>query len=113
MDVDYHALTWSAVSVEADHVQVVRSHVCTHLGLGAWLGRLLNGTAARCVRLSRRDPRGAGDAEQSLYDQLADLLASEGPAAGLVELVIQSPQWYQNLMLQADELAGFCVPLVR
>ena len=113
VDVDYHALTWSAVSVEADHVQLVGTHVCTHLGLGAWLGRLLNGTAARCVRLSRRDPRGSGDAEQSLYDQLADLLASEVPPAGLVELVIQSPQWCQNLLLQADELAGFCVPLVR
>ena len=108
LDVDYHALTLSAVSVEADHVQVVRTHVCTHLALGAWLARLLNGAAARCVRLSRRDPRGCGDAEQLLYDQLADLLASGAPAAGLVDLVIQSPHWYQNLMLHADELAGFC-----
>ena len=70
------------------------------------------GRAAACA-LSRRDPRGCGDAEQSLYDQLADLLASEAPAGGLVELAIQSPQWYQNLMLHADELAGFCAPLVR
>ena len=49
-DVDGHALTWSAVSVEADHVQLVQTHVCPHLDLGAWLLRLLNGAAGRCVR---------------------------------------------------------------
>ena len=113
VDVDAHALTWSAVSIEADHIQVARTQVCPHLGLGAWLTRLLNGAAGRCVRMSRRDPRGSADAEQALYDQLADLLASGGAAGGMVELVIQAPQWYQNLMLQADELAAFCAPLVQ
>jgi hypothetical protein len=113
VDVDGHALTWSAVSVETDHVQLIRSHVCPHLGLGAWLNRLLNGAAGRCVRMSRRDPRGSADAEQSLYDQLARLLVSGGPTGGMVELSVQTPQWYQNLMLPPDELANFCAPLVR
>ena len=113
VDVDGHALTWSAVSVEADHVQLIRTHVCPHLGLAAWLNRLLNGAASRCVRMSRRDPRGSADAEQSLYDQLSRLLASGGPTGGIVELTVQTPQWYQNLMLPPDELADFCAPLVR
>jgi FHA domain len=112
-DVDGHALTWSAVSVEAEHVQLIQTHVCPHLGLGAWLNRLLNGAAGRCVRLSRRDPRGSADSEQSLYDQLARLLASGGPTGGTVQLNVQSPQWYQNLMLSPEELADFCAPLVR
>jgi hypothetical protein len=112
-DVDHHALTWSAVAVQADRVQLVQTHVCPHLGLGAWLNRLLNGAAGRCVRMSRRDPRGSGDAEQSLYDQLGRLLASGGPTGGIVQLNIQTPQWYQNLMLPPDDLADFCAPLVR
>ncbi len=113
VDVDGHALTWSAVSVEADHVQLVQTHVCPHLNLGAWLLRLLNGAAGRCVRMSRRDPRHSADAEQTLYDQLEGLLASGGLSAGMVELVIQAPQWFQNLMLPSDELTAFCAPLVQ
>ena len=112
-DVDNHALTWSAVSVEANHVQLIQTHVCPHLGLSAWMNRLLNGAAGRCVRLSRRDPRGSADAEQSLYDQLARLLACGGPTGGMVQLNVQTPQWYQNLMMPSDELTEFCAPLVR
>ena len=112
-DVDGHALTWSAVSVEADHVQVVRTHSCPHLNLGAWVLRLLNGAAVRCVRMSRRDPRHSADAEQTLYEQLEELLASGGASGGMVELVIQAPQWYQNLMLHSDELTAFCAPLAQ
>ncbi len=112
-DVDDYALTWSAVLVEADHVQLLRTHVCPRLGLGAWLTRLLNGAAGRCVRMSRRDPRGSADAEQSLYDQLTRLLASGVPGGGMVQLNVQTPQWYQNLMLPSDEVADFCAPLVR
>jgi hypothetical protein len=113
VDVDGHALTWSAVSVEADHVQLVQTHVCPQLNLGAWLLRMLNGAAGRCVRISRRDPRHSADAEQTLYDQLEELLATGGPSSGIVELVIQAPQWYQNLMVQSDELTAFCAPLVQ
>jgi hypothetical protein len=112
-DVDGHALTWSAVSVEADLVQTVQTHVCPHLSLGAWLLRLLNGAAGRCVRMSRRDPRGSADAEQTLYDQLADVLEAGCRPGGMVELVIQAPQWYQNLMLHSDELVAYCAPLAR
>ncbi|HVS37568.1 MAG TPA: FHA domain-containing protein [Gemmataceae bacterium] len=113
VDVDGHALTWSAVSVEADHVQMVQTHVCTHLNLGMWLLRLLNGVAGRCVRMSRRDPRHSAEAEQTLYDQIEDLLASGGLAGGMVEMVVQAPQWYQNLMLAADEMTAFCAPLAQ
>jgi hypothetical protein len=113
VDVDGHGMTWSAVSVECDLVQLVQTHVCPQLAVGVWLLRLLNGTAVRCVRMSRRDPRHSADAEQTLYDQLEQVLALGGSAGGMVELVIQAPQWYQNLMLHSDELAVFCAPLAQ
>ena len=31
----------------------------------------------------------------------------------MVDLAIQGPQWYQNLVLHPDELTGFCAGLVR
>ena len=113
VDVDGHALTWSAVSVEADHVQLVQTHVCPHLGPRgvAAAAAQRRGRPLRAPEPARPAPLGRRRA--TLYDQLADLLASGGPSAGMVELVIQAPQWFQNLMLHSDELAGFCVPLVR
>jgi hypothetical protein len=113
LDVDGHALTCSAVAVESDAVRLVHSHPLPHLALGAWLGRLLNGVAGRCVRLSRRDPRESADGEQGLYDQLADRLAGADADGGLLELSINATHWHQHLMMHPDELAAFCLPLVE
>ena len=110
LDVDGHGMTWSAVAVADDRARLVGSQTAQRLGRGAWLRRMLEGVARRCIRISRRDPRESPDAEQSLYDQLADLTSS--PAGGRVELVVRTPQWYQNLMLDPEELQSFCAPLV-
>jgi hypothetical protein len=111
LDLDDYGLTWSAVALAGERVRLVRSETTPALGRGAWLRRLLEGVARRCIRLSRRDPRESADAEQSLYDQLADVLATH-PEGGRVELMVQTPHWYQNLMLAPEELQALCAPLV-
>src|SRR5207244_1696593 len=112
VDVDGHALTWSVVTVEDDRARLADLRTSPRLGLGLWLRALLDGVAHRCVRMSRRDPRASAESEQALYEQLLAVLES-GPREGLIELNIQSPQWYQNLMLQAEELAGYTAPLAE
>jgi hypothetical protein len=74
VDLDGHALTMSAVTVRDDVVRAPHTHLAPHLARGVWLGRLLDGAALRCVRLSRRDPRESAETEQALFDQLAALL---------------------------------------
>jgi hypothetical protein len=109
-DVDGHAFTWSAVAVRDDRATLLETTSLPGLGRSAWLRRLLDGVAVRCVRNTRRDPRDSADADQGLYDQLAHRL-SAAPEASRAELVIQTKQWFQNLLLEADELRGWCAPL--
>lgn len=112
VDLDGYALSLSAVEVRDDRVRVSQVHLVPRLGRGVWLGRLLDGAALRCIRLSRRDPRESAEAEQALFDQLADVLdsrAGEAPA----EIVLQTGQWYQHLQFSPDELSGICAPLVQ
>lgn len=113
LDVDGHALTWSAVSVAGDHARVLLSRPLPNLGRHAWMTRLLDGVAHRCVRLSRRDPRESAEAEQYLHDQLRDVLTAPGPADHATELVLQTAQWYQRLTFSAMDFAGFTAPLCR
>jgi hypothetical protein len=111
VDVDGHALTLSAVAVECDRACLVASQSVPALGRNAWLSRLLDGVARRCVRQSRRDPRESAEAEQYLYDQLLSLIVS-GPAVNRpAEFVLQTARWYQRLCLPAGEVAGLCAPL--
>jgi hypothetical protein len=108
--VDGHAFTWSAVAVRDDRAALLESTSLPGLGRSAWLRRLLDGVAVRCVRNTRRDPRDSADADQGLYDQLAHRL-STAPEASRAELVIQTKQWFQNLLLESDELRAWCAPL--
>jgi hypothetical protein len=132
-DIDGHAFTWSLVSVSRaaasatgvgridnpshaapGHPRCGAAHLFAALPLPrlhrhAWLGRLLDGIANRCVRISRRDPRESAETEQALYDQLVRVLG--GLPAGPVELVAQAPGWYQHLVFRPEELAGFAGPL--
>jgi hypothetical protein len=111
LDVDGHALGWSAVAVEADRVRLLAHQSSPGLGRHAWMARLLDGVAGRCVRQSRRDPRESPEAEQYLFDQLRALLEA-GPAGDRpVELVLQTSRWYQRVSLPAGDLTGFCAPL--
>jgi hypothetical protein len=113
LDVDGHALTWSAVAVRDDSARLAASRAAPHLARGAWLGRLMAGVAHRCIRQSRRDPCESAEAEQNLYDQLAQLL--DAPPAGeeRADVVLQAGPWYQRLSFQGAELAALCQPLVR
>ncbi len=111
-DVDGHALTWSMVEVAEGQARLLYVQPSPHLGRNAWLLRLLDGVAHRCVRLSRRDPRESAEAEQSLHDQLARYLEL-GAERPLLELSLQAGTWYQHLMFPPDELTAFGLPLVR
>jgi hypothetical protein len=64
------------------------------------------------VRQSRRDPRDVPQAEQALFEQLGILLEA-GLHGRLVQLGIQAPQWYQNLLVHPEETTGFCASLTR
>jgi hypothetical protein len=112
VDADGHALTLSAIVVEEEQVRLRASHSLPYLGTRAWLGRLLDGVADRCVRLTRRDPRECPEAEQALHDQLADNLDLVAQGS-LIELAIQSPHWFQQLVLRPDEPINFCGPLLQ
>jgi hypothetical protein len=112
LDADDHALTCSAVAVEHDRARLLATRAVPQLARGAWLGRLLDGIAHRCVRQNRRDPRESAEAEQSLYDQLLALL-DDPPGDRPADLVLQTSQWYQRLALAPAEWTGFCAPLVR
>jgi molecular chaperone DnaK (HSP70) len=112
VDVDGHALTLSALAVCDEPVRVQHIHPVPRLGRDAWLGRLIDGAALRCIRLSRRDPRESAETEQALFDQLAALLDSR-TGEGSVQLVLQTPHWYQHLKLSPEELSAVCAPLVQ
>jgi hypothetical protein len=112
LDLDGHALTWSAVAVRDDMVRLLHIHAVPHLSRGAWLGRLLDGVALRCVRLSRRDPRESAETEQTLFDQLAALLDT-GLSGQPAEIVLQTPHWYQHLKVSPADLTAFCAPLAQ
>jgi hypothetical protein len=112
IDLDGYALTLSAVAVREDRVRVLHVHPATRLGRNVWLSRLLDGAALRCIRLSRRDPREVAETEQALFDQLAAVLDSQAREEP-VQLVLQTPHWYQHLKFSLDELSALCAPLVQ
>ncbi len=112
LDADDHALTWTAVLAEGDAARLLGTQTRPELGLRAWKTRLLNCLADRCVRQSRRDPRDSADADQSLYDQLDDVLTL-CRAGRPFEVAVRSPTWFQNLNVQPEELTAFCAGLVR
>jgi hypothetical protein len=112
LDIDDHALTWSAVAAGDDQGWLVSDLTLPSLGLRVWKERLLEAVARRCVRHTRRDPRAVAAAEQSLWDQL-DRALDANRCGRLVELAIETPHWYQNVVLQPGELAGFTAALTR
>lgn len=109
-DVDGAGFTWSVVQVQHERIEVVDSQTFPMLGRNAWLGKLIDGAAGRCIRVSRRDPRESAEAEQMLYDQLAERIDGQGDSNAL-EVTVQTPQWFQNLTLEADDLVAFCAGL--
>jgi hypothetical protein len=112
VDVDDHALTASTVVADGEQLWVQAAQAWPPLNARAWKLRLLNQVADRCIRQSRRDPRDCAPAEQSLYDQIEDAFDRIG-SGKMVELLIQTPNWFQNLLLRSEELASFCAGLVQ
>lgn len=112
VDLDGHALTVSGVSVNPTDAYILVSRSNQRLARGIWLNKLLDGVANRCVRISRRDPRQSAEADQSLHDQLVQMLYSP-EEHNLVEFALRTSQWSQHLMLRSEELASFCGPLLQ
>lgn len=112
LDADQHGLTVAVVSVEGHQARLLDAQVLPDLSLRAWKERLLNAIADHCIRQSRRDLRDSASAEQSVYEQLDDLL-DVSQRGQMMELLVQAGSWYQNLILQPEDLASFCAPLVR
>jgi hypothetical protein len=112
VDADTHALTLTTLLVGDGQAQQVDTRVLPHLNVRVWKDRLLDAVADRCIRQSRRDPRESAAAEQGLYDSLEEALDACRQGRQ-VDLVIQAPHWYQNLVLQPEEFIRFCAPLHR
>jgi hypothetical protein len=112
VDVDGAALTWSAVNVDAREARLVECQTAPRLALGAWINRLLEVVADRCVRQTRRDPRQSADAEQSLYDQLGAVFERDADS-DRIELNVVDAHWSSHLMLHPADLAAGCTPLVQ
>lgn len=112
IDVDGYALTLSTVALRDDRVRLLHVHPVPRLSRKAWLSQVLDGVALRCIRLSRRDPREIAETEQTLFDQLVDVIdgrRGEGP----IQLALQTPHWYQHLELSPAELSAMCDALVQ
>ncbi|MBL8793652.1 MAG: hypothetical protein JNM56_07095 [Planctomycetia bacterium] len=116
LDVDDHALTWHAVQVDeppaTPQARLLAEQLAPTLSLRAWKDRILTGIADRCVRHSRRDPRASATAEQMLYEQFDRALEAYA-TGGVVPLVVQTDHWYQDLVLQPEELEHYCQALAR
>jgi hypothetical protein len=112
VDVDDHALTWTAVNAVQSQAHVLGNRFVARASALAWKQRLLDTISDHCIRHSRRDPRDSADAEQLLYEQIDALL--DASARGQVgELVIRAAHWCQHMLLRPEELALFSAPLVR
>ena len=91
-------------------VRVLHVQAISQLLRSAWLCRLVDRAAVRCIHLSRRDPRESAETEQALFDQLAAVLDT---AVGQepIEMVLQTPHWYQHLKFAPVELSALCSPV--
>jgi hypothetical protein len=112
VDADDHAFSATAVVADGEQLWVHATQTWPHLSLRNWKERLLNAVADRCIRQSRRDPRDSAPAEQSLYEQLEDAM-DRCEQGQMIELLIQTASWYQNLLLRPEDLVGFCDRLVQ
>lgn len=112
VDVDHHALTGAVLRAGPDQLQLLSRKTLPALGLRVWKGRLLDAVADLCVHHNRRDPRDSGAAEQLLFDQL-DGVFEACQDGQLVELIVRSASWCQNLILQPRQILTFCDRLTR
>ena len=112
VDADEFGISAAAVAVERDVAKLVASAVWPKVGLKVWTDRLLDAVADRCVRLCRRDPRDSADAEQALFEQL-DPALDRARAGQRVSLTVRTDHWYQDVILQPEEVDAACAALAR
>jgi len=112
IDADEFAMSGAVVAVERDNAKLVASACWPRCSAKAWKDRLLDAVSDRCVRLCRRDPRDSAEAEQALFEQLDDAL-ERARAGQRVNLTVRTAHWYQDLILQPDDLDGYCAALAR
>jgi hypothetical protein len=112
VEVDSHGLTLGYVEAGKRGLRLADQHVATELGMDAWWDAMLNGIAEICIRQNRRDFRDSGAAEQGIFGQLDDVI-SAASRGELIEIVIRTKQWCQNLILRPDQISGMCEPLAR
>jgi hypothetical protein len=112
VDVDEFALSAVVVGVDAGEVKQLAAATWPRASAKAWADRLIDTLSDRCVRLCRRDPRDSADAEQTLYEQLGPAL--DRVRGGLpVTLTVRGNHWYQDLVLQPEDVDVFCGPLAQ
>lgn len=111
VDVDGHALTWSLLQREGDELRLRQVQASPHLARTAWLRKLMDGVAHRCIRQSRRDPRSTPETDQAMFEQLSWLL--DGPAPAVTQFKLQGPGWYHNVALPREELIALTAPMLR
>lgn len=111
-DADDHAATWTLLSADAKQVRVVGMTSLPNHGVRAWVDRLMEYVADRCIRLCRRDPRDSAVAEQSLDEQLTAYL-SQSRLTKPLALNVRTEHWYQNLALLPEEIEKACTGLAR
>ena len=110
--VDNHGLAFGHVEAGEHGLRLAEEHVATALGMNAWWEALLNGIAEICIRQNRRDFRDSGAAEQGIFGQLDDVV-SAASRGELIEIVIRTRHWCQNLILRPDQINAMCEPLAR
>ncbi|MFM7150034.1 MAG: FHA domain-containing protein, partial [Gemmataceae bacterium] len=111
IDADGHAMTLSVVERTGGELRLRVVQSSPHVQRGLWLRRLVDGAASRCVRQCRRDPRESAQTEQYLYEQFVHLL-DQGNGRP-VQMHLQGEGWFHHLFLQAEDMAGMVLPLLR
>jgi len=112
IDVDEHALSAGIVRCDHDQLFLQGSESWSSLGSSYWKNRLIDEVADRCIRQSRRDPRECAQTEQHLFEQLENALdrCQQGKP---FEILVQTDNWYQNLLLRPEDLSAGCQRLVK
>src|SRR5207249_3386632 len=110
VDIDDHALSIGLLRALDGEAHVLEARHFPQLSLRVWQDRLINALSDTCVLQSRRDPRDVPMAEQALYEQLDGLLDA-ALNGRMIQIAIQAPQWYQNLLVRPEETVSFCAHL--
>lgn len=112
LDADEHALTWSVVTADGLNARLLAHHGVAGAGQRAWMDRLIDGIADRCIRVCRRDPRDSAAAEQGIFEQVDDAL-DRISAESTVHIHVRTAHWYQDLKLTPEDFEAMALPVCR